>query len=128
MEAWIYISMVIIVFAARFAADKLLDTTSAKVKWAMVGILLVLYTVFLEGFTYLMLRQPIVDLEVREYGIEDVNKYDEIKIQFYENDREDIWFRIIDKETIWDYSEALTKGNVIVYKTDVDLLELISKY
>ena len=128
MEAWIYISMVIIVFAARFAADKLLDTTSAKVKWAMVGILLVLYTVFLEGFTYLILRQPIVDLEVREYGIEDVNKYDEIKIQFYENDREDIWFRIIDKETIWDYSEALTKGNVIVYKTDVDLLELISKY
>ena len=128
MEAWIYISMVIIVFAARFAADKLLDTTSAKVKWAMVGILLVLYTVFLEGFTYLILRQPIVDLEVREYGIEDVNKYDGIKIQFYENDREDIWFRIIDKETIWDYSEALTKGNVIVYKTDVDLLELISKY
>ena len=74
------------------------------------------------------LRQAIVDLEVREYGIEDVNKYDGIKIQFYENDREDIWFRIIDKETIWDYSEALTKGNVIVYKTDVDLLELISKY
>ena len=74
------------------------------------------------------LRQAIVDLEVREYGIEEVNKYDGIKIQFYENDREGIWFRIIDKETIWDYSEALTKGIVIVYKTDVDLLELISKY
>ena len=61
MEVWIYISMIVIVFAARFVADKLLDTTSTKVKWAMVGILLVLYTVFLEGFTYLMLRQPIVN-------------------------------------------------------------------
>ena len=61
MEAWIYISMVVIVFVARFVADKLLDTASAKVKWAMVGILLVLYTVFLEEFTYLMFRQPIVN-------------------------------------------------------------------
>ena len=51
------------------------------------------------------LRQSIIDLEVREWGIEDVNKYEGIKIQFYENDRETIWFRIIDEEAIWDYSE-----------------------
>ena len=74
------------------------------------------------------LRQEIIDLEVREYGYGDISKYEGIKIQFYENDKETIWFRIIDEETIWDYSEALTKGNVIEYKTEVDLLELISKY
>lgn len=51
------------------------------------------------------LRQSIIDLEVREWWIEDVNKYEGIKIQFYENDRETIWFRIIDEEAIWDYSE-----------------------
>lgn len=74
------------------------------------------------------LRQAIIDLEVREVDIEATDKYEGIKIQFYENDTEHIWFRIIDEETIWDYSEALEKGLVIVYKTDTDLVELISKY
>ena len=42
MGAWIYISMVIIVFVARFAVDKLIDTTSSKVRFAMTMILIVL--------------------------------------------------------------------------------------
>ena len=53
MGAWVYISMVIIVFAARFAVDKLIDTTSIKVRFAMTMILIVLYTLFMEAFTYL---------------------------------------------------------------------------
>ena len=61
MGAWIYIAMVIIVFAARFALDKLIDTTSSKVRFSMTLILLVLYTVFMEGFVYLMYEQPIVN-------------------------------------------------------------------
>ena len=61
MGTWIYIAMVIIVFAARFALDKLIDTTSSKVRFSMILILLVLYTVFVEGFVYLMYGQPIVN-------------------------------------------------------------------
>ena len=61
MGAWIYIAMVIIVFAARFALDKLIDTTSSKVRFSMTLILLVLYTVFVEGFVCLMYEQPIVN-------------------------------------------------------------------
>ena len=61
MGTWIYIAMVIIVFAARFAVDKLIDTTSPKVRFSMTLILLVLYTVFMEGFVYLMYEQPIVN-------------------------------------------------------------------
>ena len=61
MGTWIYIAMVIIVFAARFALDKLIDTTSSKVRFSMILILLVLYTVFVEGFVYLMYEQPIVN-------------------------------------------------------------------
>ena len=51
MGTWVYIAMVIIVFAARFAVDKLIDTTSIKVRFAMTMILIVLYTLFMEGFT-----------------------------------------------------------------------------
>ena len=60
MGAWIYISMVIIVFVARFAVDKLIDTTSSKVRFAMTMILIVLYTLFMEGFTYLTYEQPMI--------------------------------------------------------------------
>ena len=61
MGEWIYISMIVIVFAARFAADKLLNTASAKVKLAMIIVLIVLYTVFIEGFAHLMLEHPIIN-------------------------------------------------------------------
>lgn len=60
MGRWIYISMIIIVFAARFATDKLLDTTSVTVRFTMTTILMVLYTLFLEGFVYLMKSDPII--------------------------------------------------------------------
>ena len=74
------------------------------------------------------LREEIVNLEVSEFGITSPGEYEGILVQFYENDTECAWFRIIDQETIWDFSEVLEKGNIIIYKTDVDLLELISKY
>lgn len=61
MGAWIYIAMVIIVFAARFALDKLIDTTSSKIRFSMTMILLILYTAFMEGFVYLVYEQPIVN-------------------------------------------------------------------
>ena len=61
MGAWVYISMVIIVFAARFALDKLIDTTSSKIRFSMTMILLILYTAFMEGFVYLVYEQPIVN-------------------------------------------------------------------
>ena len=60
MGAWIYIAMVIIVFAARFAVDKLVDATSSKVRFAMTMTLIVLYTLFMEGFAYLMYEQPMI--------------------------------------------------------------------
>ena len=61
MGAGIYIAMVIIVFAARFALDKLIDTTSSKIRFSMTMILLILYTAFMEGFVYLVYEQPIVN-------------------------------------------------------------------
>ena len=60
MGTWIYISMIIIVFAARFAVDKLIDTTSSKVRFLMTLFLMVIYTLFMEGFVYLMYEQPII--------------------------------------------------------------------
>ena len=61
MGAWIYIGMVIIAFAARFAVDKLVDATSSKIRFSMTMILLILYTAFMEGFVYLVYEQPIVN-------------------------------------------------------------------
>ena len=61
MGTWIYIAMVIIVFAARFAVDKLIDTTSSKVRFLMTLLLMVIYTLFMEGFVYLMYEQPIIN-------------------------------------------------------------------
>ena len=60
MSRWIYISMIIIVFAARFATEKLTDTANTTVRFAMTTILMVLYTLFLEGFVYLMKDDPII--------------------------------------------------------------------
>lgn len=60
MGTWVYIVMVIIVFAARFAVDKLIDATSPKVRFVMTMILIVLYTLFMEGFTYLTYEQPMI--------------------------------------------------------------------
>lgn len=60
MGTWICISMIIIVFSARFAVDKLIDTTSARVRFSMTLILMVLYTLFIEGFIYLTYEQPMI--------------------------------------------------------------------
>ena len=74
------------------------------------------------------LRDTFVNLGVREFGQEIADKQEGILIEFYGNDTKCAKFRIIDKETLWDFVKYEKTGLIVVYKADTDLLELISKY
>jgi len=74
------------------------------------------------------LRDTFVNLGVREFSSEGPERDEGVLIEFYENDTKCAKFRIIDKGTLWDFVKYEKTGLIVVYKTDVDLLELVSKY
>lgn len=60
---FIYIFMLVLLFAARFVADKIIDTTSSKVRFGMGALLLVMYTVFIESYIYIIYHNNIMRVD-----------------------------------------------------------------